>query len=269
MQEIGPNQLWYPGADFDLAKEYPVPSEAELMTQWQNYTNSEAVVAVPDVFGAIRLPDAAPGHIASIDLCEVVRETHLDLHRVEYPDGPPPKQIHAYCDGLAIGNNADITAAAQVLMAAGLVRPNPNINRITETLQSWRQRGVYVFANTSTLPGCELSTIDFMRRYMPECFDGIVLPRNHDSLLPLTKGVAGFSVIEHVTDEQSALRVIHIDDKAVHNDAFLHAASIRHNTAVATFQPYYPGSKPGLLPSTVCMSPLEAFQAAEAFLFDD
>lgn len=268
MTTLQPDQLWYPGQAFELAAEYPTPSDEELLGQWQAYTaDQRSVTTAPGVYGAIAMPDIGPTLYASIDLCEVVRETHHGLRLLEEPVLTNFGSIHDYCSGLTIANEHDITSAAQVLINGEAIPPVEEIDDIAEILRGWRQEGVYVFANTSTLPGCEPGTITFMQRYLPECFDGLLLPRNHDSSLPLTKGVAARMLINHLSPETADIRAVHIDDKAPHNTAFHNEIAVRGIARAMTFQPdYATHCAPSPANCVITETPLEAFQAAEQYL---
>jgi hypothetical protein len=265
MIELQPNQLWYPGQDFSLSAEYPEPSDQELIELWRDYSDNDAVVSAPNVYGVLNTPSEPPTSYASIDLCEVVRNTHTGLRLVEEPLAGELTDIHDYGSKLTIGNGPDITTVLQVLMHARLIEPVDTIKPITSMLQRWRQDGTYVFANTSTLPGCEAATIEFFKTHMPDAFDGLLLPRNHDSTLPLTKGVAAAGVIGSLS-AATAVRIVHIDDKPPHNTAFHRAFEGQSTVTVATIQPNYPSSYTADQNSIIAADPLSAFQAADAFL---
>ncbi len=266
MGELSKAQLWYPGQDFDLREEYPTITEVGLVEAWQEYTGCSQVELIPGVLGALKAPQEAPTSFASIDLCEVVRHTHRGLRQVENVSAGTIDDIHAYCHGLSIHNNADITTVAQVLIQADLIEPVDDIDHIASTLQAWRERGVFVFANTSTLEGCEQGTIDFLAKYLPDGFDGIAFPRNHDSTLPLTKGVVAANIIGKLS-ASGLVVAIHIDDKPAHNTAFL-AALQAGGHHVGTFQPEYPSSHAADPSSIIADTPLNTFIAAGRFLLE-
>ena len=67
------------------------------------------------------------------------------------------------------------------------VEPVPFADAITAFIKRWKENDVYVVADTSTLPGCELSTVRFLHQTYRGCFDGILLPRNHDGNGTVTK----------------------------------------------------------------------------------
>lgn len=261
------SELWIPGRDIELHHEYPVPPVEELANYWHEYTGGD-VREAPGVYGAIAMPDAPPRAYASIDVCEILRESHLGLRSVaEIRSEPYDGNIHRYGDGTPITSAADITSVLQVLMTNGLIRPTPGVEEMASTMRRWREQGVYIVANTSTLPGCERGTIDFFGAYLPGVFDGLLLPRNHDGTLPLTKGHAAANVVAALPPEAGQdVVALHIDDSPHHNIAFRAQVGAFAGAQVATFQPQYPSHLPLDQGSVITPTPLEAFRAADAFL---
>lgn len=258
--------LWTPGQGTELHAEYPVPTLQELIEHWQGYMPGE-VVEAPGVYGCIRLPDAPPRAYASIDVCEVLRETHRGLRKVaEASDAIYSGNIHRYGEGTPITSGEDITTVLQVLMTHCLIEPVDGIKEINTILQEWRRKGVYVIANTSTLPGCEKGTIDFFKSHVPNSIDGILFPRNHDGALPFTKGHAVANVITFLGSGSPDITAVHIDDSPHHNIAVREQVGAQGRTRVATFQPAYPSHLPVDAGSVVTRTPVEAFQAADQFL---
>lgn len=252
-------ELWLPGQTLDHV--YTVPTNTELIDHWSATHDHSNVIESPGVFGALRTPDAAPRVVVSIDLCEVLRST---LHSMAAVFGKVPSEIGSYSTyGPNFGVSSSLDRAiVQVLMNHGHVEPNEAIEEISQTLQSWREQDAYCVANTSTLPGCEIATISFLDEYLPGCFDGILLPRNHDGKAPITKGHALRFAIEELTDIEDT-SALHIDDAPHHCVAVAeHVGGLigRHN--VTTIMPLYRDAKhpEGTLPAS---TPVDAFRQAD------
>lgn len=261
------HKIWVPGRGMELHEEYPVPETAEIIAHWRSYTPGE-VVEAPKVYGCLRLPDTPPRAYASIDVCEVLRETHRGLRTVaEVREEKYVGNIHRYGEGTPITSSEDITSVLQVLMTNALIEPVEGINEIGTILRKWRAQGVYVVANTSTLPGCEKGTIDFFKEYLSDAIDGILLPRNYDGSLPLTKGHAAAQVVTLLSPDRTNIAAVHIDDSPHHNIAFREQVQgLMEEGSVATFQPTYPSHLAVDTGSTLTSTPAEAFQAADRFL---
>jgi hypothetical protein len=116
------------------------------------------------------------------------------------------------------------------------------------------------------LPGCERGTIDFFKQYLPDSFDGLLLPRNHDGTLPLTKGHAAANVVKMLPPADSEVIGFHIDDSSHHNASFRQQMGQFATAHIATFQPEYLSHIPLDEGSTHTKTPLQAFQAASLFL---
>ncbi len=252
-------ELWLPGQTLDHV--YTVPTTAELIDHWAATHDHSNVIESPGVFGVLRTPDVTPRVVVSIDLCEVIRGT---LHSMASVFGKTSVDLHtysAYAPNFGVEDHM-VAPVIQTLMNHGHVKPDDAIEEISQTLQSWREQDAYCVANTSTLPGCEIATISFLDEYLPGCFDGILLPRNHDGKAPITKGHALRFAIEELTDidDTSAL---HIDDAPHHCVAVAeHVGTLigRHN--VTTIMPLYRDAKhpEGTLPAS---SPVDAFRQAD------
>ena len=259
-------QLWVPGRGIELHDEYPVPSSEALQAKWQTYLGEGAkIIEAPGVYGAVRVPDTPPRVYASIDVCEVLRETHRSMRKIEEQEPKPIPDFHAYADGLSFDNAIDRTTVLQVMMSNALVEPVAGIEEIAGVVREWRKQGVYTLANTSTLPGCENGTIEFFDTYLSDCFDGILLPRNYDGSLPLTKGVAGKNVVELFSSGEQIV-AIHIDDARHHNVSFREEMGMLPDSIVATFLPEYPTHYPVDEGSIITPTPLAAFESADKFL---
>jgi len=279
------SQLWLPGQEMRLfgSNEYPVPLPHELEAAWAAYVG-EAAIATPGVYGATRLPNPnnPPNAVLSVDLCEVVRETGAGVRTIEEPDLRPGSSqdsnspcAHHYGEGLSVHNQIDAASVVTVLMNGDYIEPVKDIGYIHAILASCRKLGIFVVANTSTLPGCELATIRFMKRNLPNAFDGLLLPRNHDNSSPLTKGVAVRMLIDRLlfkpsTPENrfptSPLTVVHVDDVSEHNRNFHRAFEKRDDVGITTIQPLRPSCFPLDEGSIHTPNSLDAFRTAATLL---
>lgn len=248
----------------DLMTTYPELSPEQLVDHWANTHDHENVISAPGVLSALRTPDCTPVAIASVDLCEVVRGT---LHSMLGVFGVTEEAITSYSHyGPNFGIDNDLTVAiVQTLMNSDMVQPVDDIEEISEIMQEWRKLGIYCVANTSTLPGCEAATIDFLGRHLPEGFDGILLPRNALGDGPLTKGHALGFAIEAVADPTN-VAAVHIDDAPHHNKAVNEHVGTkigRNNTT--TLMPTYVGN---VHPegTVAAEDPIDAFRRADQIL---
>lgn len=268
--------LWLPNTNASLDHEYPALTATQLHESWQRYSGQlhQDLQNTPDVLGTMRKPSRMPANILSIDLCEVVRTTHASLRTIEEPAGTPIEDIHAYGKGIrCMQNYGDIQAVAQVMISAGLIAPVENIAEIARITRTARKNNTYVIANTSTLPGCEQGTVDFLAQYMRGCFDGIVFPRNFDGKGEMNKGKAGEIVLREcarLTDttfsETTPLNAVHIDDLPHHHGAFHRVMGAIEGVRVTTVQPLYPSSNSPHAQSILTQTPLQAFEAAQTIL---
>lgn len=219
-----PDQLWVPGLHLDT--EFPTPSEEELALAWTHYTGRHTINPT-EVFGAISEPTQPITAVASVDLCEVVRRTSAAFDTVIGED-PHDRSTYAKYDWLHSHDRGPgyaqsvVVSVVRTLMNNGLIAPKEDLVAVRRTLQAWRASGVYVLANTSTLPGCELGTIsDFATTYgLKGCFDGLILPRNHDGTGSITKAGALKSTVKDLGVDIYSLPVLHIDDSLHHIDGF-------------------------------------------------
>lgn len=219
-------ELWRPGEPLD--EQYPLPSSAELCGELQQLVGEHEEVFEPaDVFGALRRPRAGEqiDGVMSVDLCEVLRYTARSLADSM---GIEEYNSNRYMDALWDASDQGpeylqnvLQAKTQLFMHMDLVKPVEDHDKIAELMQGWRkERGVYVVANTSTLPGCEIPTLRFLNQYYPDCFDGIVLPRNHDGNGKITKADALSCVLEELAAYGAEPQFAgHIDDTIHHLDA--------------------------------------------------
>lgn len=245
---------------------FAAPSIEELVNAWQQYIGGTCQPA-PVVFGAMRVPEQTPTAIASIDLCEVVRQTSNAVRKARGRDHLPVKCVGDYADAYGEGTSQECGALVCQLMNDGMVPPVDGIERIAAILQSWRAHGVYVAANTSTLPGCELATFRFMSNYLPNSFDAILLPRNYDNSHHYTKGSAAADLTRALHAEKLPSVVLHIDDLAHHNESFIGAFD-ELGIEAKTFSPHYAGAGTHHPSTVVSATPLESFIAADTFLHE-
>lgn len=280
---LAANELWIPGENYSIDAEYPTPTQDELCDLWHDYTGANAtVVATPGVYGAMRVPTKLPLAYVSVDACEVLRTTNMDIiaaqRSAEHITDNPIKSIHRYGEGCTYEDNyADIQSLAQVLIGEDLIKPVNGITEIALAMNRWRRMGAYIVANTSTLPGCEPGTIRFFDRYMPGAFDAILLPRNHNSDASLaTKGDVAAQLM--LATEQAAFQdkapdmllrrdvtAVHIDDKSCHNVAFRNSIAAL-GASVYTVQPVYPSHHEIDPESIRTATPLEAFRLVNTLI---
>jgi hypothetical protein len=269
--EQAPNiaqQLWIPGAHLDL--EYPTPSDEELCEIWEDYTGkpSKSLTGICGVYIPLN-QQQRPRAIASIDLCEVVRDTVVAL---DAATGYEPVRRTSYSQQrwYSTANSSPdieksvVVSLVRVLMDAGHVQPVEGISEIRTILQDWRNNGVYCVANTATLPGCERGTIEYtLKQYLPNCFDAIVLPRNHDGSGSVTKANALVSLAKACGLSLATVPVIHIDDAAHHIQAF--DDMFKHLPKYERFTPLHSDNHHAPVDSHTS-TPLEAFVKANIFL---
>ena len=221
-RHLSSSDIWVPGQFLDI--EYPTATADELADRLGAMVCGKTV-GMDGILGAVRVPesDEQIRGIASVDLCEVVRGTvksmALALGR-EYVGNDYPVGIwgdsHETIDNDF--KQSTICSLAHVLMNNGHVPAVENIDAITTLLRRWRsEEDVFCIANTSTLPGNELATLEFMDKFMPECFDGIAFPRNHNGLGQTTKAAA-VSEVNTILDVhgQQPKYAVHIDDVEHH-----------------------------------------------------
>lgn len=261
--EKAPEKLWLPGQPLDHA--YPMPESEELAAYWSDIHDHANVVASPGVYGAIRLPDETPTIVVSVDLCEVVRGT---VHSMLGVFAKKPEDIINHNN---YGTNFDIESnvvipIVQTLINYDHVQPVDGIEEIADTIRNWKSLGVYVVANTATLPGCEVATISFLNRYLKNCFDGILLARNHDANGQINKGHALRFLLEEHADTSNTF-AIHIDDAPHHCEAVTReVGNLIGSHNVETIMPLYPNTSARPTGTEIADSPREAFAIANNFV---
>lgn len=261
-----PGELWYPGLHLDA--EYQVPSNEELTVLWQDYAGTENVRATKDVYGVYEVPSGEISAVASVDLCEVVRDTVVSLDKATGLSG---KRRGVYSkdtwfDPTKVGGEYEYSVVVSVIRAvmdSGLVEPVEDITDIKSILLQWRSHGVFVVANTSTLPGCEKGTIiHTLGRDLAGCFDGLVLPRNYDGNGSVTKAEALRVVTDEAGIDLDNMPFVHIDDMAHHIAGF--QANYKEHPRIKLFTPLHADNH-FVSAELHCNSPLEAFRKADAY----
>jgi len=264
-----------PNAGMSLDHEYPEITQQELLSSWQAYMQHPDASVQPTVgvLGALAMTENMPHTYLSVDVCEVLRGTHECLRTIEEAAGTPIDEMHEYGNGLkSLSSYADIQSVAQVMMNAKLVKPAENIHLISSIMQQLRRSGAYIFANTSTLPGCEQATVDFFADFLPGCFDGIVFPRNFSGQEDgMNKGKAAATVmrqcLESAVTEQDIeaaeykITAVHIDDRTPHHETFLKEVGTVAD-AVMLLQPEYPSQYATHEAAIGCDTPLDSFLMA-------
>lgn len=224
--------FWTPDRHVEEERWQP-PSQAELATYWRCATGNQELLELPDtIYGACNVPPAQPTAFAVLDLCEVVRETGIAISRL---GGGGLKEIFNHEKGAAdygasflnFQRDDMIQITVQLMMDHDLVDAVKFHEALTAFMQRWKKADAYIVADTSTLPGCENNTIDFLERYYPSCFDGILLPRNHDGNGQVTKAMAFAATQEAIAnifgDEIYDVPVVYIEDTPHHTTTFKNA----------------------------------------------
>ena len=216
-------EIWEVGKHLD--EDYPTPSDDMMCELWQTHMGVPAV-STKSIFGVYTPPERPIKAVASVDLCEMVRDTRKALYAATKVPLPTGAWSADYSAGTwydkSLGNCRErsvVVSMLRVLMNAGYVSPVEGSAEIADTLGHWRESGVWVVANTSTLPGCEPGTIKHtLAESMNAQFDGLVLPRNHNGTGTLTKASALRQIIREAGI--TGVPVMHIDDAPYHHDGF-------------------------------------------------
>ena len=217
---------------------------------WQSYLGGEvAVKQVEGLLGVVVERERPLTSIISIDLCEVVRRTHEAVTLAMDRDlSWLGNRVWEY--NFPELSEQEVADLVTVLMNHTDILPVEGIDEIGATLRAIRSEepDILIVANTSTLPGCERVTIDFLRRHLPDCFDGILFPSSKHVGSKLTKADALRSLLVSINGGQPCARLVHIDD------APYHAASII-------------GAMPRLANDGLCIVPL--YEAGANAIADD
>ncbi|HEY0965572.1 MAG TPA: hypothetical protein VGE13_03780 [Candidatus Saccharimonadales bacterium] len=181
-----------------------VPSSEELVQAWQKYHDKDTVFELSNgMFGVYELPDKQPSAIISLDLCEVLRETGPSLTRMYgHSDTDFLHHYGEYYGDAVLGEDAQVKRSylLPLLMQYDHVQPVPFSDSIAAFMRRWRANGVYIIANTSTLPGCEIDTVRFLSKHYSQTMQGILLPRNHDGNGTTTKA----GILQYTAEQISA-----------------------------------------------------------------
>jgi len=250
--------FWLPGSDVDHL--YPELTPQELVYGWAEYVGKDSV-ETSSVLGAIALGLPESKRVASIDLCEVVRDTHVELANsvgIQRDEIPHFGQYFTTL-GVERGDDARILT---VLMNEVAYPPVDRIEEIQQILSDWGSRDILRVANTATLPGCEKVTLDFLTTHLPDCFDGIIFPRNHFGGGKITKASALETVLDDLGITETATTIVHVDDAPHHLDSMLGHMVERSGRSYTGIMPQYKGNTPPVHVVTAS-SPLEAFQIAD------
>jgi hypothetical protein len=265
------SDFWIPGERLD--DEYPEATYDELVEEL-SLNSGEIYIPTWSMLGAIRLPKESETirGVVSVDLCEVIRRTAFATSQtagITYLD-------NIYWKGMWKDERFEtystyhlntIEPIVQTVMNHGLVPPVEGIEEIFDTMRSWRDKGIYCVANTSTLEGCELATIRFLDTYLPFCFDGIVFPRNHHGSHSVTKADALGSVMQQLKDwNQAPEFALHVDDAEHHIQDMINKPPHERSHF---FAPAYPGNIALAALSahvTRLETPLEVFRGMDAYI---
>ena len=274
-----PSELWIPQLE---AAKYYEPTTSELEELWTKHnSDAEMLELQPKIYGACTVPSEVPTAFAAIDLCEVVRHSGGALLRFR---GAGIEEMITEADGKTFDYGSTVNGwpqeAAQAhrhyyldeFMRNQVVKPVPYIDSIATMLRYWRSQGVYVVADTSTLPGCEAATIEFLGQHLQGAFDGILLPRNHDGLGSTTKLEALNDVKRAISDiflfqEPIGVPTVALDDAVHHAIAYAEG-----DDNIEVLMPEYPwnaaaeGVSKRVLRIAQTFGTLDTFIAADQFL---
>ena len=144
--------------------------------------------------------------------------------------------LNGWHDNPEVDTQVMVQLILQEFMHHDHVPPMSLNTAIGSMLRKWRNDGVYVIANTSTLPGCELSTIRFLDEVYPGCTQGILLPRNHDGLGKITK-MQALEATKQAISRESGYDLT--DTPVVAIDYAYHHAKSYDEQGIKTFMPAY------------------------------
>ncbi len=213
----------------------------ELAVLWDKYYSSSGLPVMPvsGVLGVVADRPHVKKRVLSLDLCEIVRQTHIAFASFMGQDASYVGSVVWDYNGHGLDSpyhKPDIAA----LINSGKVPPVREIAWIRQVLRKLH-KNTLIIANTSSEPGTEEATIKFLNEHLPGCFDGILFPRNADGTGSFTKGQALQCALRTV-GVQSA-RVVHIDDAPHHNASM----TLLKNSEdiIKNIQPIMPLFKPG------------------------
>lgn len=214
---------------------FDTPTLQELVEQWK-FSHQTDTMPLQNGYGIYEPTSDSPTAFVSLDLCEVVRQTGNSLQLFLYPHADAllasnPSATLAYNDFYSKWQGCETSSqdynrlALQQIMHNKHVLPVPFADAIQVFLQRWKEAGVYTIANTSTLPGCERSTIEFLSEHYPSSVRGILFPRNHDGQGKITKPSILSELKQELQEISSndveSIPTIAIEDGEHHVRAFL------------------------------------------------
>lgn len=272
-------ELWMPQIETAI---YDEPSIPELEQLWTKHNGEAEILELkPNIYGACTVPSKIPRAFAAIDLCEVVRHSGgslLDMRGASIADMATEDDGQTFDYGSTVNEWPQDMAQAyrhyylDEFMRNQVVEPVPYIDSIATMLRHWRSQGIYVVADTSTLPGCEAATIEFLGQRLPHGFDGILLPRNHDGLGSTTKLEALNDVKRAITDIFRSQESLNVPTVAI-DDAVHHAlAYAEGDKDITVLMPEYPWNTAAenvssqVIRIAQIFGTLDTFVAADQFL---
>lgn len=204
---------------------HAITTADQLIDEWQYEYDNVSMRPVPGLFGVMRHIHGSdhPDTLLSVDVDDVLRDSNATFLALgDYSTEEHAGEDYVTCFGgpFDIGYDFDIVGPAiRGLVLMEKIPPVRKISRIAQHLQYLREHGVYVVASTSTVPGTERATIQFLKKYLPESFDGIVFPGNHDNKGPITKGTVKKMVRQelHQLAGETTIRSTSMVDDAPHH----------------------------------------------------
>lgn len=248
------------------------PTVDELKSHFSLYArapNAHQVIQIPGMYGVFIPTEAAPSAVVSVDLCEVLRRTGWSIAIRAGQDGSIE---YPYSKATGVDDEAQNTALVHDLMKTDRVHPVEGAEEISQILRDIRQQGNLVIANTSTLPGCETATINFLAKYYPGVFDGIHFNTggHHATEVNASKAWAIrqlLGVIHPNNPSHRGLTIVSIDDRPHHNQLF-HEVFGPSAATVMSMRPLCQGENLTAEEdmSTTFATPVEAFHRLRALL---
>lgn len=266
----------YPDVRLD-PEAFPAIKPGELVALWdQHYGRGPyGAVEVEGVLGVFEQRFTPIEHLLSVDVCEVLRLTHEGVIRAMGGDRSHLARDAWYYRAPGL-TNADIPPVVTVLINERLIEPVDDAELIAAYLQTMRRDhpGLAIVLNTSSLPGTEKASVEFLAEHYPDCFDGILFPRGGlpgDS--PISKAKALSLLLETVNGGQSCERVIHIDDAPHHTRAILGDMGHLARDGICIVPTYEHGANAHKEPiedipagALTVSSPLEAIKLAQIYM---
>ena len=179
----------------------------EMATYWSDYTSEQALFfdqTEGNLEGVYTECKSGTLGVAMIDMCELLRLTSDAVQEI-YEGKPVPEDTdyrgkyfkNTEHDPDATDDPEEKTIRRELEMAAiieaiqsGKAGPVESINKIAQRLYALRNSGYYVVLATSGLRENDKSTLEFVAKYLPDCFDAALFPRNHDGKGTLSKADA-------------------------------------------------------------------------------